>query len=260
MLEAVRFAGGTEAQPLIEALGILRELNATGARNVPGNAPIAFVPARWQGYLDEAAAKGDATAYRHYWELCTLIALRDGLRSGDVYVPGSRRYDNPAVYLFTPVEWDTHRAEFCRLVGKSPDFSEALSLVMHELDDALTDLEDTLMKGDGPVRLNDDGELVICCDLRIFGLTLGSGSGPCPVAAASAVPWPAVGGEAPCRKRPRTSETSASPATSRSLPSCGRSSNSRAGARSRSVTALWRSSRSGPAAASRTRNGRSGSP
>jgi Domain of unknown function (DUF4158) len=64
VLETVKFAGGTEAQPLIEALKILRELNATGARNVPGGAPTAFVPTRWQGYLDEAAAKGDTTAYR----------------------------------------------------------------------------------------------------------------------------------------------------------------------------------------------------
>ncbi|MFI0114551.1 hypothetical protein [Streptomyces globisporus] len=102
VLEAVRFAGGTDARPLIEELEILRELNATGARNVPTGAPTLFVPSRWQGYPDEAAAKGDATAHRHYWELCTLLALRDGLSSGDMFVPGSRRYDNSAAYLFTP--------------------------------------------------------------------------------------------------------------------------------------------------------------
>jgi hypothetical protein len=27
------------------------------------------------------------------------VALRDGLRSGDVYVPGSRRYADPASFL-----------------------------------------------------------------------------------------------------------------------------------------------------------------
>lgn len=161
VLEKVRFKGGTEAEPLVKALEILRELNASGARNVPDEAPTSFVPTRWQGYLDEAAAKGDATAYRHYWELCTLLALRDGLRSGDVYVPGSRRYDNPESYLFKPAQWENHRAEFCRLVGKSPDVSEALPLVMDELDEALGDLEGVLKKGDGPVRLNDAGELVI---------------------------------------------------------------------------------------------------
>ncbi|MBL1119603.1 Tn3 family transposase [Streptomyces sp. 110] len=161
VLETVRFVGGTEAKPLIEALGVLRELNATGARNVPDGAPTAFVPARWQGYLDEAAAKGDATAFRHYWELCTLLTLRDSLRSGDVYVPGSRRYDNPAAYLFTPAQWEDHRTEFCRLVGESPEAGEALALVRDELDGALNGLEETLEKGDGPVRLNEQGELVI---------------------------------------------------------------------------------------------------
>lgn len=104
----------------------------------------------------EAGVRKDATAYRHYWELCTLLALRDGLRSGDVYVPGSRRYDNPAAYLFKPAQREEHRAEFCRLVGKSPDFSEALPLMMDELDEALADLEEVLGRGDGPVRLNDE--------------------------------------------------------------------------------------------------------
>ncbi|UXY32281.1 hypothetical protein [Streptomyces sp. HUAS TT20] len=124
----MRFAGGTDAKPLTEVLGILRELDATGARNVPDGAPTVFVPSRWQGYLDEAAASGDATAYRHYWELRTLLALRDGLRSGDVFAPGSWRHDNPAACLFTPARWEPHRVEFCRLVGKSPDASEALPL------------------------------------------------------------------------------------------------------------------------------------
>jgi hypothetical protein len=69
----VRFTGGTDAKPLIEVLEVLRELNATGARNITNDAPTLFVPTRWQGYLNEAAANGDAAAYRHYWELCTLL-------------------------------------------------------------------------------------------------------------------------------------------------------------------------------------------
>jgi hypothetical protein len=58
--------------------------------------------ARWAGYLDAAAAAGNVTGYRHYWELCVLLGLRDGLRSGDVHVPGSRRYADPGSFLLTP--------------------------------------------------------------------------------------------------------------------------------------------------------------
>ncbi|GGV05155.1 hypothetical protein GCM10010211_85270 [Streptomyces albospinus] len=43
----MRFAGGAGAQPLIEALQILRELNATGTRHVPGNAPTRSCRPAW---------------------------------------------------------------------------------------------------------------------------------------------------------------------------------------------------------------------
>ena len=157
----MEFAGGTAAAELLAAVEILRELNATGARRVPAGAPTGFVPTRWRGYLDKARAAGNTSAYRHYWELCTLLALRDGLRTGDVWVPGSRRYADPAAYLLTTDAWSTHRAAFCQLVGKSTDPAVALAAVADELAGALGDLEQVLAAGDGPVRLDDAGELVI---------------------------------------------------------------------------------------------------
>ena len=127
VLDAVAFAGGTAATELLKAVEILRELNATGARKVPDTAPSGFVPARWRGYLDTAAKAGNVTAYRHYWELCVLLALRDGLRTGDVFVPGSRRYSDPAAYLLTPSKWADHRVEFCWLVSKPVDAESAVA-------------------------------------------------------------------------------------------------------------------------------------
>lgn len=111
VLDAVTFAGGTATADLLKAVDILRELNATGARKVPDDAPSGFVPARWRGYLDTAAKADSVTAYRHYWELCTLLALRDGLRTGDVFVSGSRRYSDPAAHLLTPEKWADQRAD-----------------------------------------------------------------------------------------------------------------------------------------------------
>jgi hypothetical protein len=40
------------------------------------------------------------------------MALRDSLRSGDVHVPGSRRYADPASFLLTPQQWEPQRREF----------------------------------------------------------------------------------------------------------------------------------------------------
>ncbi len=161
VLAAVEFAGGTAAAELLAAVEILRALNATGARRVPAGAPTGFVPTRWRGYLDTAHAAGNTSAYRHFWELCTLLGLRDGLRTGDVWVPGSRRYADPGAYLLTTEAWSTHRASFCQLVGRSADPAVALAAVADELADVLGELEQVLAAGDGPVRLDDAGELVI---------------------------------------------------------------------------------------------------
>ncbi|MGO8889196.1 MAG: Tn3 family transposase [Streptosporangiaceae bacterium] len=161
VIDAVPFAGGTAAGELLKTVEVLRELNASGARKVPDDAPARFVPARWRGYLEAAAKAGNVTAYRHYWELCVLLALRDGLRSGDVWVPGSRRYADPAAYLLTPARWAGQRAEFCRLAGKPAAADAALAAVAGELHQALGELEHTLAAGDGLVRLDDAGDLVI---------------------------------------------------------------------------------------------------
>ena len=95
VLRVLRFAGGPAAAALLEAVDVLAELNASGVRTVPADAPTGFVPTRWRGYLDDALAAGNSAAYRHYWELCVLLCLRDALRSGDIHVPGSRRYADP---------------------------------------------------------------------------------------------------------------------------------------------------------------------
>ncbi|GAA3474824.1 Tn3 family transposase [Nonomuraea roseola] len=127
--------------------------------------PVSFVPARYADYLAKARKGGDDTAFRHYWEMCVILALRDGLCSGDVFVPGSRRYADPGAYLFTPEQWQPRLAEFCQLVRKPPTAAEAIAQVKDELHQALTDLEETLAgasPGDvGAVRLDEQGKLVI---------------------------------------------------------------------------------------------------
>jgi hypothetical protein len=44
-----------------------------------------------------------------------------------VFVPGSRRYADPASFLLTPEAWEPQRVEFCHLVGKPTAVGEALA-------------------------------------------------------------------------------------------------------------------------------------
>lgn len=144
-------------------------MNRLGGRKVPAGAPTGFVPAKYADYLAKARKSEQDTAYRHTWELCAILCLRDGLRSGDVFVPGSRRYADPATYLYTPEQWAPRRGEYCRLVGKPrgkpPNAAEALEQGKEELHAALQELEKTLAGAapddTGMVRLDEDEHLVL---------------------------------------------------------------------------------------------------
>lgn len=161
VLDAVALDGAANSKDLLTAVSVLRGLYTSGARNVPEGTPASFVPPRWAGYLEAAASAGDATAYRHYWELCVIYGIRDGLRRGDVFVPGSRRYADPAGYLIPKPEWAAHRAGFVELVATTTDPQQALAGAREELHAVVADLEAVLAGTEGPVHLDPDGELVI---------------------------------------------------------------------------------------------------
>jgi len=94
-----------------------------------------------------------------------ILGLRDGLRSGDVYVPGSRRYADPATYLYTPAQWKPRQADYCRLVGKPARARRRPGAGKEELRIALAEMENTLAAAlpddTGTVRLDADDHLVI---------------------------------------------------------------------------------------------------
>ena len=92
---------------LLAGLDVLGELNRTGRRKVPPNAPLGFVPRAWLAFV----VSGEDKVSRRFWELALLWRLRDSLRSGDVWVQGSRRYADPETYMLDRPAWETMRAD-----------------------------------------------------------------------------------------------------------------------------------------------------
>ena len=77
----------TGSPALLEALAILRELNATGRRTLPEDLPIACIPKRLRPFVGT-----HGTRNRRAYECAVLTALRDEIKRGNVWVQGSRRY------------------------------------------------------------------------------------------------------------------------------------------------------------------------
>jgi TnpA family transposase len=158
-LGALTFAASVSPSEILDAVQLLQNLNAEGRRQVPAGTPAGFVPARWGSYLSHAKTCGDEKRYNHYWELCVLFALQGALRSGEIWVEGSRRYANLASYLIPPAVWPTKRAEVLELTGQPGTFADRLARIDLDLARYLDDLEALLSDGEGPVRLDENGEL-----------------------------------------------------------------------------------------------------
>ena len=130
-----------------------------GRRHVPDDAPLGS-SRRAGGHTSMPPARaGTRTLFKHYWELCVLLALQGALRSGEIWVKGSRRYANPASYLIAPEVWERERTELLKLTGKPATFAERLAEIEVEMAGYLDELEALLDDPDGPVGLDDAGEL-----------------------------------------------------------------------------------------------------
>jgi Tn3 transposase DDE domain len=82
---------------LLAALDALRDLCTTGGRNLPSRTPTAFLKPTWRKLVGTGIAV-DRRAY----EVAVMMTLRDRLRSGDIWVEGSRAFQPFDDFLLPP--------------------------------------------------------------------------------------------------------------------------------------------------------------
>lgn len=93
-LAALELRAAPAAQDLLDAIEALRAMYAAETRQAPADAPTAFIKKRWEKLV--FASEG---IDRRYYELCALSELKNALRSGDVWVRGSRQFKDFDEYL-----------------------------------------------------------------------------------------------------------------------------------------------------------------
>ena len=113
VIDAFKFCARPTDPDLVDAVAVLSELNRTGRRKVPDDAPTGFATRRWQRQIQT----DDGSIDRHRWEMATIYELRDRLRSGDIWVDGANRYADPEGLVLSEVRFVDVRADFHRLTG-----------------------------------------------------------------------------------------------------------------------------------------------
>lgn len=87
LLATLDLKSGPAGAALLRAIDVLRRLNAAGNTGVLPAPPIDFARPKWRDRL-----RPQAEPARKLWETAVLFALRDALRSGDVWLARSKRY------------------------------------------------------------------------------------------------------------------------------------------------------------------------
>jgi hypothetical protein len=157
LMESFDFSAAPPATPLLEAVEILKGMNAAKRRKVPDDAPTGFVKPRWEPHVFAE----DGSIDRVGFEACVLSELKDGLRSGDVYVRGSNRFRDFEDYLIPRERWEAMRASGDVSVAVSPDPDEYLAERGELLHEELSKGARLLPKGELAGVSLENGELKV---------------------------------------------------------------------------------------------------
>jgi TnpA family transposase len=94
LLEVLQLKAAPAGRAVLEAVEQIRSLNAGSLKELPADAPTAFIKKRW-----EKLVRTDQGLNRKNYELCLLCELKNSLRSGDIWVKGSRQFKDFEDYL-----------------------------------------------------------------------------------------------------------------------------------------------------------------
>ncbi len=104
LLEALTLRAAPVVRDLLAAVEVLKGMNRRQARKVPDDAPTSFVRKRWESLVCTAEGLD-----RPFYELCVLAELKNSLRSGDIWVQGSRQFKDFEDYLLPPPRFAAQR-------------------------------------------------------------------------------------------------------------------------------------------------------
>lgn len=145
ILDALPFrSNNTAHRPVIEALELIRRYRDSRTQYFPSDEVIPIdgvVAPKWLEIVWEEDKHGNTRINRINYEICVLQALREGLRSKEIWVEGSDRFRNPDEDL--PGDFETKREEYYAALDVPREAQEFIDGLKTSMAEALA----TLNKG-----------------------------------------------------------------------------------------------------------------
>ena len=100
------------ADDLMDAVHLLGRMNDEGKYALPEDAPTSFIPKKLHPFVFQ-----DGKPHKPAWECALLTALRDQVKSGNLYVPHSKRFASLDTFFIPEAEWRPKRETFFARAG-----------------------------------------------------------------------------------------------------------------------------------------------
>lgn len=123
-------AAGSKA--LLAAVEIARRLDAGASETLLDDAPRHFVPAAWR----KVACPAGQRPRRALWEIALAFAVRDALRSGDLFLAASRRHVAFWNLVMSEQQWAEAKGDAYARLPVPPRPDEALGALRARFDEA----------------------------------------------------------------------------------------------------------------------------
>ncbi|MHC4587387.1 MAG: Tn3 family transposase, partial [Planctomycetota bacterium] len=110
---------GITNSSLLQAVGILRQLNEQKKRKLPGDVPLDFIPKRIRSLVES-----NSNVDKQAWECALLTAIRDEIKAGNLSVENSKRFGRFQDFFISVKKWEEMRETFFRRAGFSSNPKE----------------------------------------------------------------------------------------------------------------------------------------
>jgi TnpA family transposase len=140
-------------RPAILALELLKKYQDSNQRYYASQEQlytIGVLKSGWRDLIVETDAEGKERINRVNYEICVLQALRDKLRSKEIWVVGAKRYGNPEEDL--PQDFEQNREVYYQALKQPLDAEAFITQLQDEMTQALT-LLDKGLPNNSMVRL-----------------------------------------------------------------------------------------------------------
>jgi len=153
-INALDFRASGNTTNIINALNNIKLMHEKGLRKVPDDAPVDFIRKRWETLV----FKDEGGIDRQFYEFAVLSELKNALRSGDIWVTGSRQYKDFEEYLVDVATFNTLKSKSVLPTVRNQSFQEFINSRTTLLISMLDEVHKLAINNEIPdVIINDDG-------------------------------------------------------------------------------------------------------